>query len=538
MMSAALALMNSRSWMALGWALVHSLWAGTLVAVLVGLARWALRSTEPRRRYAIALEGFGLIFLSLVGGVPVAFERPAAPATNTPPWETATAIGGGPLLLGADSSLTTMPAPQMVDLDEVESILLALDSELATKPALQASDERFAPLLSRTAPPDPAGPFRPLVSLVRFLPWFWLLGLGFAGLRLAVGTVLAYWLYRPRPVPARVGQALDAMCRSLAHSLGIARPVTVGLCDRIDSPIVLGAFRPRILLPDALMRGWSRERIKLVLLHELAHIRRRDLLVNLAQRLIEAPLFFNPAAWLVSGWVRLEREHCCDRMVVERTGAVRSYAEVLLVLATRRNALGNAALMGEPHLVRRVRRIVEVNLPPRRSRAGLAAAAAAALMGFLPAGAAPVASNVCLSAIPATVPGPPAPLEFEIELRKNWIADMELVIGDTAKKLSIVMDKLPGGPITESQEQLLAEATQLSDRRAHLQKRESALVLDLHQVETYLDMVHHTAAIADLSLAHSAAFRRVDKTIQDLEERIRQLEADTTKSQGPTRISP
>ena len=71
----------------------------------------------------------------------------------------------------------------------------------------------------------------------------------------------------------------------------------------------------------------------MVLLHELAHVRRWDNLVNLLQRFVESLLFFHPVVWWLSGWVRLERELCCDRLVVERLGQPVAYAEMLVALS-------------------------------------------------------------------------------------------------------------------------------------------------------------------------------------------------------------
>ena len=101
----------------------------------------------------------------------------------------------------------------------------------------------------------------------------------------------------------------------------------------------------------------------MVLLHELAHVRRWDNLVNLLQRLVESALFFHPAVWIVSGWVRREREHCCDGIVVAHTGRARAYAETLLALADPgpdRTPHAAVALAGND-LVARVRRILDLH---------------------------------------------------------------------------------------------------------------------------------------------------------------------------------
>ena len=72
------------------------------------------------------------------------------------------------------------------------------------------------------------------------------------------------------------------------------------------APSLLGIVRPLILLPPAALSGWSVEQLEMVLLHELAHLRRWDNLVNLLQRVLESLLFFHPVVWWLSGWVRLD----------------------------------------------------------------------------------------------------------------------------------------------------------------------------------------------------------------------------------------
>ncbi len=114
---------------------------------------------------------------------------------------------------------------------------------------------------------------------------------------------------------------------------GSLAALSIGICDRLAGPVLVGIIRPLILLPPAALSGWSVEQIEMVLLHELAHLRRWDNLVNLVQRVIESLLFFHPVVWWLSGWVRLERELCCDRLVVERLGRPFAYVEMLVAVA-------------------------------------------------------------------------------------------------------------------------------------------------------------------------------------------------------------
>ena len=144
------------------------------------------------------------------------------------------------------------------------------------------------------------------------------------------------------------------------------------ICDRIAGPILVGILRPVILLPAALV-GWDPRQLQIVLLHELAHVRRHDNLVNLVQRIVESLLFFQPMVWIVSAWVRQERECRCDELVVARTCQPRAYAEILVNLAERvsQTTPSNSRLAQSPAvssfaqrpLVNRVRRILKKEEP-------------------------------------------------------------------------------------------------------------------------------------------------------------------------------
>src|SRR6185436_14771851 len=94
-------------------------------------------------------------------------------------------------------------------------------------------------------------------------------------------------------------------------------------------PAVVGLLRPVVLVPAGALTGLPAEQMKAMLLHELAHIRRCDYLVNLLQSIVEALLFYHPAVWWVSGQMRSERELYCDDAAVAVGGDVLTYARAL-----------------------------------------------------------------------------------------------------------------------------------------------------------------------------------------------------------------
>jgi beta-lactamase regulating signal transducer with metallopeptidase domain len=114
--------------------------------------------------------------------------------------------------------------------------------------------------------------------------------------------------------------------------LGLRRPPIVALCERVSVPAVVGIVKPMILLPPALLCGLDPHQLAAILSHEMAHIRRYDLVVNLLQRIVEALLFFHPVTWWISGRISIERENCCDDLAAAGCGRL-TYAGALLRMA-------------------------------------------------------------------------------------------------------------------------------------------------------------------------------------------------------------
>ena len=167
--------------------------------------------------------------------------------------------------------------------------------------------------------------------------------------------------------PITTGPIAELLGR-LTTSLHITRRVTIAVCDRIASPVLIGIVRPMILLPPAAVTGWSPDEIEMVLLHEFAHVRRCDNLINLMQRVVESLLFFHPAVWLTSSWARRERETCCDTVVVTRTNRPQAYAELLVNLAAQLSDRGSLpatySAMAAGPLRSRIRHILQLEDDP------------------------------------------------------------------------------------------------------------------------------------------------------------------------------
>jgi beta-lactamase regulating signal transducer with metallopeptidase domain len=145
-----------------------------------------------------------------------------------------------------------------------------------------------------------------------------------------------------------------------AIHIGIRKKVTVWLSEKVDVPSVIGFLKPMILLPVSALNHLSTEQAEAIILHELAHIKRNDYIVNLLQSIVELFLFFNPFARLLGSTARKERENCCDDWVLNYQYNKHDYASALLSLEQHRSTavqLALAATNGKKNLLGRVKRL-------------------------------------------------------------------------------------------------------------------------------------------------------------------------------------
>jgi hypothetical protein len=117
---------------------------------------------------------------------------------------------------------------------------------------------------------------------------------------------------------------------SLGRSLAVKQTVRLFESGLVKVPVAIGFFRPVILLPLGLLSNLPPEQVETILIHELAHLRRKDYLVNIMQRMAEAIFFFNPGLLWISSLLRQEREACCDDVVIAHTRHTGNYLQALV----------------------------------------------------------------------------------------------------------------------------------------------------------------------------------------------------------------
>jgi beta-lactamase regulating signal transducer with metallopeptidase domain len=134
-------------------------------------------------------------------------------------------------------------------------------------------------------------------------------------------------------MPVRSGPLFEAV-DAIQAELGIQRGINVRVGGSVAMPMTFGLFRPILLLPNEAL-VWSSNKIRSVLLHELAHVKRHDCATQLLSQGVCAIYWFNPLAWLAAARLRAERERACDDVVLREGAEPTGYAQLLLSLAVK-----------------------------------------------------------------------------------------------------------------------------------------------------------------------------------------------------------
>jgi beta-lactamase regulating signal transducer with metallopeptidase domain len=192
------------------------------------------------------------------------------------------------------------------------------------------------------------------------LPYFSTAYLVILGLLL---TRLSYNFMSTQRLKLNLKPAIDwqHVVNRLTVSLGISREVFIYISEHITVPSTIGYLKPIILLPLATVNQLSVEQLEAVIIHEMAHIRRNDYLVNLIVAFIETILFFNPFAHLLGRAIRKECELCCDDEVIRQQDP-EAYAQALLLLERSKvkPAMAMAVTGKQGMLLGRVKRILNI----------------------------------------------------------------------------------------------------------------------------------------------------------------------------------
>lgn len=300
---------------AVGWALLHSLWQGALIALVLYTVLRQMSGRSSEARYTFSVCALGVILLLPFATAWEIFHEAETPV-RTVMASSSRAVSTSELQAVASSGVIDTPS---------------------TSGDVLVSMRGFA------------SANLPLVVLL------WTAGVSLFSFRLLAGWLrLRAMVHDSVQAPAH----LREMMNSLADRLEIWQPLRMLESRLVDVPTVIGWFEPVILMPVSALTGLSREQLETILAHELAHVRRHDYAVNLAQTVVETLFFYHPATWWISRQIRIERENCCDDLAVAVCGDAVMYARALATLEQLRSVPGPAIAASGGSLLFRVRRLL------------------------------------------------------------------------------------------------------------------------------------------------------------------------------------
>lgn len=323
--------------------LLHFLWQGTLIGGAVVLMNRHMCQRSAATRYRLLC----LVLFGIPLCVAITFSMLRVPSHEG-------ASYANRAIFPADSTSRSNFAQKSIG-NLVENSI----SSAEASPAMSTTQTRFG------------FEDRSMLWAILF-PWLivgYLMGVGYFFARLLISM---WGGHRLRNDSVAIEEpSMITLVNELARQAELKLAPIVAWCDGVAVPTVIGVLRPAILLPAHLVTGLDSQQLAAVISHEIAHIRRHDLWVNLAQRVIESLLFFHPAVWYVSRCLSDERESCCDDLVVSSGHDRLNYAGTLLRVAELcaaqiRQPAGTLAVSGRnvSQLEKRVTRLMS---PERRS---------------------------------------------------------------------------------------------------------------------------------------------------------------------------
>ncbi len=315
-------LLNSGLIRALCWTLVHSLWQGLVLAIIAGIIVLLTKKSGPGKRYKL----FSTLFLAffLVAGYTFIKE-----------WEhhsriSYTVINAAP---SVHTGTATLP---------VELVSPVADPPPSLADAFIQYFNQHAALIVAT--------------------WFIFFSARLVKIISGLGHIQRIKHYNIYPPSGE----WTARLSQLATQLSLRQPVRLMESAIVKVPAAVGFLKPVILMPLGMLAQLPPDQVEAILLHELAHIKRKDYFINLLQSFAEAIFFFNPAILWISSLIKEERENCCDDLAISITKSKSKFVEALVSFQeynTRPSSYAMTFPGKKNQLLNRVKRILHNNNP-------------------------------------------------------------------------------------------------------------------------------------------------------------------------------
>ena len=333
----------------------------TILLSAAWLATVLLRRASAAIRYGIwSLVLSGLLVMPLISVVLPAWKMnvPAPMLDASVPAASLPALEAFPASVPAPPMASSSPdAVEVNPVDAGEKPLLA-DSPTALPSGVSAHG-----LASAASDAVAVSPWRSWIA--------WGLVVWFVGALVLLVRLLVDILYvasitrQARRIP---GGPHEPVLKRLTPAMQLRRPVRIRYSSRVSTPMMWGLWWPVVILPET-AHTWSQERFRLVLLHELAHVKRWDYLTHLVTQLVWSFYWLNPLVWVAAHRVSLEQERACDDLVLKAGTKASTYAEHLLDLTRslqRHGGLASTMAMARGSTLKeRIRAILNKHLDRR-----------------------------------------------------------------------------------------------------------------------------------------------------------------------------
>jgi beta-lactamase regulating signal transducer with metallopeptidase domain len=278
---------------AFGWSIVHSIWQIALTGVVVKLLLLAFANSSPVLKHNIILGGFSAMFVMFCLTFALTFQQE---------WEE---LEGETLFPGSEYFLHDYAQPAIHDkipepaghwLSTMTGILNGIDHSMT-------------------------------YIVIAWFAGFLVFALRFAGSYI--------YIYRLRTrYSFTLPEKWQATLRDIRSKLGLCKNVVLLESATTGIPMVIGFLKPAIILPLGLIAHIPFSQLEAILVHELAHIRRNDYIVNLIITPMEWLFFYHPVYWWLSNKLKTYREHCCDDITVSYCGDYEPLQNALLDIST------------------------------------------------------------------------------------------------------------------------------------------------------------------------------------------------------------
>lgn len=311
---------------ALGWTLVHSLWQSSLIALFLYLVLVFSNKLSPNIKYILGVSA--LLFTGILSGTTFLdlyfHHQPELKSLKDE------------IYLG--SGFSTAP--------------FQTTYERAAMPEASSQSWQFSALIDQAK-----------LYLNTHLHWIvigWVLGVLLFSLKLAGSLIYLQTLKQKWVFP--LAEDWQTKVRWMTKRLCLQQNVKVLLSHMAKAPMMLGHLKPVILIPASMITKLPEDQLEAIIAHEIAHVYRKDYLINVLQSLFEIIFFFHPAIWWINNVIRNEREKCCDDLAIGLCGSSLTYAKALASVEEAKLQHSSMALAingGRSSLLQRIERILE-----------------------------------------------------------------------------------------------------------------------------------------------------------------------------------